>query len=85
MYVWSVDREERVEGVSHYVIKQGTREIFYRTADLAYTRETVNGAVELAFARDLAADFKFKTLNGGIFSDWSIDANKQPVCSRRAR
>ncbi len=45
MYVWSVDREERVEGVSHYVIKQGTREIFYRTADLAYTRETVNGAV----------------------------------------
>src|SRR5437867_8745455 len=35
MYVWSVDREERVEGVAHYVIKQGTREIFYRTADLA--------------------------------------------------
>src|SRR5947207_14153024 len=24
-------------------------------------------------------------LHGGIFSDWSIDANKQPVCSRRAR
>ncbi|PYN35869.1 MAG: hypothetical protein DMD98_08140 [Candidatus Rokuibacteriota bacterium] len=45
MYVWSVDREEMVEGVSHYVIKQGTREIFYRTADLAHTRETVNGAV----------------------------------------
>ncbi len=44
-YVWSVDREEMIEGVSHYVIKQGTREIFYRTADLAHTRETVNGAV----------------------------------------
>jgi hypothetical protein len=44
-YVWSVDREEMVEGVSHYVIKQGTREIFDRTADFAYTRETVNGAV----------------------------------------
>lgn len=44
-YVRAVDREEMVDGVSHYVIKQGTREIFYRTADLAYTRETVNGAV----------------------------------------
>src|SRR5213078_507410 len=44
-YVWSVDREEMVEGVSHYVIKQGMREIFYRTADLAHTRETVDGAL----------------------------------------
>ena len=44
-YVWSVDREDMVDGVPHYVIKQGTREIFYRTADLAYTRETVHGTV----------------------------------------
>jgi DUF4097 and DUF4098 domain-containing protein YvlB len=36
--------------------------------------ETVNGAVELAFARDLAADFKFKTFNGGIYSDFPVTA-----------
>lgn len=47
-YVWSVDREEMVEGVSHYVIKVGTREIFYRKSDIASTRETVDGATVLS-------------------------------------
>jgi hypothetical protein len=46
-YVWFVDREEAIDGVPHYVIKTGTREIFYRKADFASTRETVNGAVVL--------------------------------------
>jgi hypothetical protein len=46
-YVWSVDREEAVDGVPHYVIKSGTREIFYRKPDFALTRETVDGAIVL--------------------------------------
>jgi hypothetical protein len=46
-YVWSVDREETIDGVPQYVIKSGTREIFYRKLDLALTRETVEGAVVL--------------------------------------
>jgi hypothetical protein len=44
-FVWSVDREEAIDGVPQYVIKTGTREIFYRKSDFALTRETVDGAV----------------------------------------
>jgi len=44
-YVWSVDREEAVDGVPHYVIKTGTREIFYRKSDFASSRETVDGVI----------------------------------------
>jgi hypothetical protein len=46
-YVWSVDREEAIDGVLHYVIKTGTREIFYRKDDFAFSRETVDGAIVL--------------------------------------
>ena len=48
VFVWSVDREETVEGAPAYVIKVGTREIFYRKADIALIRETVDGALVLA-------------------------------------
>jgi hypothetical protein len=44
-YVWTVDREEVIDGVAHYVIKSGSREIFYRKRDIATSHETVNGAV----------------------------------------
>src|SRR5262245_12624880 len=46
-YIWSVDREELIDGVPHYVIKTGTREIFYRKSDFASTRETVDGIIVL--------------------------------------
>ena len=46
-YVWSVDREEAIDGVPYYVIKSGTRELFYRKSDLALTMETVDRAVVL--------------------------------------
>jgi hypothetical protein len=44
-YVWAVDRIENLEGAAHYVIKAGTREIFYRVSDLASTLERVDGVV----------------------------------------
>src|SRR5437867_3129442 len=44
-FVWSVDREEAVDGVPHYVIKSGTRELFYRKSDFALSRETVGGVM----------------------------------------
>jgi hypothetical protein len=47
-FVWSVDREDAIDGVPHYVIKTGTREIFYRKSDFAMTQETVDGAVVLS-------------------------------------
>ena len=44
-YVWSVNRVEMLDGVQHYVIKVGTREIFYRVSDLASSLERVDGVV----------------------------------------
>jgi hypothetical protein len=44
-YVWSVSRLEMLDGVQHYVIKSGTREIFYRVSDLASSLERVDGVV----------------------------------------
>jgi hypothetical protein len=42
-YVWSVAREEALDGVPTYVIRAQTREIFYRKSDIATVRETVDG------------------------------------------
>lgn len=44
-FTWRVDREEMLDGVAYYIIKSGTREIFYRKSDLASARETVNGVL----------------------------------------
>ena len=46
-YTWRLDREETVDGVLFYVIKNGTREIFYRKPDLAYSHETLKGELDL--------------------------------------
>jgi hypothetical protein len=46
-YVWTVDRVEPLEGIEHYVIKSGPREIFYRARDLATTLETRSGTPEV--------------------------------------
>ena len=46
-YVWAVSRIDTLDGVQHYVVKVGTREILYRVADLANTLERVNGVVVL--------------------------------------
>jgi hypothetical protein len=43
--VWSVAREEAVDGVPHYVLKSGAHETFYRKSDRAFSRETVDGVV----------------------------------------
>ena len=40
-----MDRQETLDGIPAYVIKTGTREIFYRRADMATMRETVEGRV----------------------------------------
>ncbi len=46
-YVWSVNRVEPVDGVPHYVIRTGSREIFYRVSDLASSVESVDGVIVL--------------------------------------
>ncbi len=44
-YVWVVNRVETLDGVEHYVVKAGTREIFYRVSDLASSLERVDGVL----------------------------------------
>ena len=44
-FVWEVDRIQAVAGVQHYVIKTGSRRIYYRVEDLALTREEVEGQI----------------------------------------
>jgi hypothetical protein len=44
-YVWVVNRVETLDGVEHYVVKGGTRELFYRVSDLASSFERVDGVV----------------------------------------
>ena len=34
--------------------------------------QSVNGNIELFFARGLSADFRFKTFNGGVYSDFPV-------------
>jgi hypothetical protein len=36
--------------------------------------QSVNGTIELLFARGLSADFRFKTFNGSVFSDFPVTA-----------
>jgi hypothetical protein len=51
-FVWSVDREEVVDGTEYYVITSGptrqgpAREFFYQKADLAWRMLKVNGTLE---------------------------------------
>jgi hypothetical protein len=51
-FVWSVDREQEVEGTPYYVVvsrptgSQPPREFFYQKTDLAWRMEMVSGAVE---------------------------------------
>jgi hypothetical protein len=66
-YLWTVDRLERIEGVDHYVIRTGPREIFLRTSDLATSLERAAERVErrntparLAFSWPLAAGAKWR-------------------------
>src|SRR5262249_24089860 len=44
-FVWSVDDIEIVDGVEHYVVKSGTRRIYYRSTDGALMLQKISGAV----------------------------------------
>ena len=44
-FVWAMDRKEALGGSEHYVIRAGSREIFYRASDGAMTLQKVSGRV----------------------------------------
>ena len=46
LFVWSVNREEIVDGQEYYVIASGPREMYWRKSDLAIYMDKVGGKVE---------------------------------------
>jgi len=46
IFVWTVDREEVLDGEACYVVTSGSREIFVRKQDLAFYVERVAGTIE---------------------------------------
>ena len=71
-FVWSVDREEVLDGVPFYVVKSGTtRESYYRKDDRAFFMDKVNGQVE--------------TRNTPPFTQWSITPGTKEVHYTRER
>ena len=64
-FVRTVVREETVSGVPHYVVKTGSRDIYYTKADLAWLMERVDGAVE---TRGTPPDHRF---------DWPLAVGKE--------
>ena len=49
-FVWSMDREEVMDGVPVYVVTTGARELFYRKSDLAIHLDRLSGEVETRYA-----------------------------------
>jgi hypothetical protein len=58
-------------GLAHTV--NGPVKVTFRRNPLeASSFQSVNGNIDLFFARGLSADFRFKTFNGGIYSDFPV-------------
>ena len=53
-FVWRLDRVEDLANEPHYVIRTGSREIFYRVADRGVTKETLNGRTVREFSPSAA-------------------------------
>lgn len=86
-YTWRVDREQTVEGVAFYVIKNGARETFYRKADLAYSHEHLYGGLDrrntppqllfvwpLAVGASWAQTYRYERPSGPLNYDTSYTA-----------
>src|SRR5262249_10595860 len=52
-FVWSVLREEVVDGIPLYVVKSGQRELLYRRSDLALYLERSGGTTQTRFVPPL--------------------------------
>jgi predicted aspartyl protease len=65
-FVWSVVREDVVDGIPLYAVKSGQREIFYRRSDLALYMERVNGATQIRWVPPLMR-YSWPFTLGGIW------------------
>jgi hypothetical protein len=79
-FVWAVDRIEPLDGQEHYVIKTGTREIFYRTDDFAVTRESVGGVV---VRHDTPAKWRWTSFPMAVGNSWSMKFREERPLDRQ--
>jgi hypothetical protein len=68
-FTWRVDRTEMLDNRPHWVIKTGTREIFYRHSDLAYSHETVEGQL---VRRVTPAEWRFLAFPLVVGRSWEM-------------
>ena len=58
-------------GTAH-TVNGGVKVVFCENPRENSSFQSVNGSIELYFLRGLAADFRFRTFNGGIYSDFPV-------------
>src|SRR5882757_1355946 len=58
-------------GLAH-TVNGPVKVTFRKNPREASSFQSVNGNIDLFFARGLSADFRFKTFNGGVFSDFPV-------------
>jgi hypothetical protein len=81
-FVWAVDRIESLDGWEHYVIKSGTREIFYRTTDFALTRESLGGAV---VRQDTPSQWRWVNFPMAVGDSWSMKYREERPLDRQTQ
>ncbi len=79
-FVWVVDRIEPFDGQGHYVIKTGTREIFYRVADFAFTRESLGGAV---VRQNTPSTWRWINFPMAVGDSWSMKFHEERPLDRQ--
>lgn len=55
-----------------HTVNGGVKVVFRENPKENSDFATINGRIELYFARGLSADFRFKNFNGGVFSDFPM-------------
>jgi hypothetical protein len=78
-FVWTVDRRETLDGLPHWVIKTGTREIFYRVDSLALTKETVEGRV---VRQVTPAEWRFMAFPLAVGTSWDMKWHEERPLAR---
>ncbi len=80
-FVWEVDRIEPLGGVQHYVIKTGSRRIYYRVDDLALAREEVEGKI----VREITpATWRWVTFPMTVGATWTVKYHEDRPLDRQS-
>jgi len=80
-FVWEVDRIEPIGGAQHYVIKTGSRRIYYRVDDLALAREEVEGKI----VREITpSTWRWVTFPMTVGATWTVKYHEDRPLDRQS-